>query len=163
MKQLHKTALAVYIVFLLWLVLFKTSTDFISVLTGYQSRSLNLTPFAGYSPGNVREMIDNFIVFVPLGLLLGIVFNHVSFWRKLAWIFTFSFVAEVAQYVFAIGTTDITDLITNTFGGLFGLAAYSLASKHINSKWLDQAIVIIIGFLLIAFLILRFMVFKVRY
>lgn len=163
LKQLHKTVLAVYLLFLLWLVLFKFSSNPFSVLADYQSRSLNLVPFAGYSPGNVREMVDNFIVFVPFGLLLGINFRHVGFWRKLAYIFIFSVVAEILQFVFAIGTTDITDIITNTLGGLFGLGVYSLVSKFVDKKWLDLCIVIILAFLLTAFTLLRFLVFKVRY
>jgi glycopeptide antibiotics resistance protein len=163
MKQVYKTLLAVYLLFLLWLVLFKFSSDPFSVLANYQSRSLNLVPFAGYSPGNVREMVDNFIVFVPFGLLLGINLKHAGFGRKLAYIFMFSAIAEIMQFVFAIGTTDITDVITNTLGGLFGLAAYGLASKYVDNKILDWFIVITLAVLLIVFTLLRFLVFKVRY
>lgn len=163
MKQIYKVSLVVYLLFLLWLVLFKFSSDPFSVLANYQSRSLNLIPFAGFSSGNVREMVDNVIVFVPLGLLLGINFRHIAFWRKLAYIFMFSAVAEVAQFVFAIGTTDITDVITNTLGGLLGLAAYDLGSKYVDNKKLNRIIITTIVVLLLVFILLRFLVFKVRY
>lgn len=163
MKQLYKTSLAIYVTFLLWLVLFKTSTDLLGVLTGYQSRSLSLVPFAGYSPGNAREMLDNLIVFIPLGLLLGVNYKQALLRRKLAFVFIFSLSAEIAQYAFAIGITDITDIILNTLGGLTGLAAYKLVSKYVNTNKLDMFIVVVMAALLTAFMLLRFFVFKVRY
>jgi glycopeptide antibiotics resistance protein len=147
----------------LWLILFKTSIDFSSVLLNYQSRSLNLVPFAGYARGNAREMLDNFVVFVPLGLLLGINLKRTSFWRKLSFVFLFSVTAEVMQFVLAIGTSDITDVATNTLGGLFGLALYDVSKKYVENEKLDQCIIAAITALLLFFLFLRFLVFKVRY
>lgn len=163
MKQPYKIALAAYVFFLLWLILFKTSANPLAVLADYQSRSLNVVPFVGYSAGTARETIDNVIVFIPLGLLLSIACKHYSFWRKLAYIFIFSVMAETAQYVFAIGTTDITDVITNTLGGTVGLAAYGFVSKYSNAKKLDRFIVAVLGLLVLAFVLLRFLVFRVRY
>lgn len=160
MKPLYKTLLELYVLFLLWLILFKTSVDFSSVLLHFQSRSLNLIPFAA-SRG--REMIDNFVVFIPLGLLLSVNFKQASFWRKLTFVFGLSFAAEVLQYVLAIGATDINDVILNTSGGLFGLALYALNSKYVDNKKLDRAIVAVIATLLVCFLYLRFFVLHVRY
>jgi glycopeptide antibiotics resistance protein len=108
-------------------------------------------------------MIDNSIVFVPLGLLLSTGFRQATFWRKLSFVFFFSLTAEVAQYVLAIGTTDITDVIMNTLGGLFGLALYDLSKKYIDSEKLDRCIVVVITVLLTIFLSLRFLVLRVRY
>jgi glycopeptide antibiotics resistance protein len=71
---------------LLWLVLFKLSLDVPSVLD-YQMRSLNLIPFAGFSRGNSRQMIDNLVVFIPLGLLLSVNIKRANLWRKLAFVF----------------------------------------------------------------------------
>jgi glycopeptide antibiotics resistance protein len=161
-KSLPKLLLAVYVLFLAWLILFKTSIDFSSVLFDYQSRSLNLVPFVGYSTG-MREMLENLIVFVPLGLLLSVNFKQVSFWRKLALLFFFSFAAEAIQYALAIGTTDITDLIMNTLGGLIGLVAYGLGSRWIDPKKLDGFILVTVAILLALLLALRFFVFRVRY
>jgi glycopeptide antibiotics resistance protein len=163
MKTLHKTILVTYLLFLLWLVLFKFSFDLSSVLLGHQARSLNLVPFAGFSQGNLREMIENLIVFIPLGLLLGINFKQVTIWRKLALIFALSLAVETLQFVLAIGITDITDVIMNTAGGLFGLVAYDVAKKYIDTKKTDRFIVIMIAVVLILFTLLRVFVFRVRY
>ncbi len=163
MKPLYKALLALYVLFLLWLILFKTSIDFSSVLLHYQSRSLNLIPFAGYSSGNAHEMIDNFIVFIPLGLLLSANLKRISFWRKFAFILGLSVAAELAQFVLAIGRTDTTDMVTNTLGGLFGLALYAAAKKYVNNERLDCCIAVVLTILLIFFLWLRFFVLRVRY
>jgi glycopeptide antibiotics resistance protein len=162
-NPLRKSLLDLYVLFLLWLILFKTSTDFSSVLLHYQSRSPNLTPFAGLSRSSVREMIDNLVVFIPLGLLLGVNLKETSFRRKITFVFGLSLAAEVLQYVLAIGTTDITDVIMNTSGGLVGLGLYGFISKGVGGKFLDRFLTMIIATLLVLFLYLRFFVFHVKY
>lgn len=163
MKTASKIVLALYLLILLWLVLFKFSYDLSGVLFGHQFSSLNLVPFANYSQGNWREMIDNFAVFIPFGLLLGVIFKQISTWRKLAFIFAFSLTAEIMQFALAIGRTDITDLITNTLGGLVGLGLYNLGSKYIDAKKLDLFIVAVGTILLIVLILLRVFVFRVRH
>jgi glycopeptide antibiotics resistance protein len=163
MKPLSKLFFVLYLLTLLWLVLFKLSTDFSSVLFDHQARSLNLIPFIISSQANPREMLDNFMIFVPFGLLLGVYFKQVRFWQKLAVIFTFSFIVETMQFILAIGVTDITDLITNTLGGLFGLLVYDFGKKHLTPEKLDRAIIITGMILLALLLIFRFFVLRVRY
>lgn len=163
MKQLPKIFFVLYILTLLWLVLFKFSFDIFSVVLDYQSRNLNLVPFLGVSQSNVREMIDNFVVFIPFGLLLCVNFKKVSLWRKLAFVFIFSLGVEILQFIFAIGTTDVTDVITNTLGGFVGLVLYDLAKKYIDNKKLDQFITIAGAILLIVLILFRTLFLRVRY
>ena len=163
MKLLSKVVFAAYLLMLLWLVLFKFSYNLGSVLADYQTRSLNLIPFAGSSNGGFREMIDNVVVFIPLGLFLGINFKHTNFWRKLATVVIFSLAVEVTQFIFAIGVTDITDVITNTFGGLVGLTLYDVSKKYVDGDKLEKFIVVVGAILLTVLILLRVFVFKVRY
>ena len=162
MKSLSKTVFVLYLLILLWLVLFKFSFDISSVLLNYQSRSVNLIPFIASSGANLREMIDNFVVFIPFGLLLSVNLKQTTFWRKLSSIFIFSLAAEVTQFVLAIGTTDITDVITNTLGGFVGLILYDFSKKYVDSEKLDRFIVISSTILLMLLIFLRFFV-RVRY
>ena len=162
MKAFSKTVFTLYMLTLLWLVLFKFSFDLSGILLDHQARSLNLIPFAGYSQG-LREMIDNLAVFIPFGLLLGVVFKQTSLLRKLTFIFIFSFAVEIIQFVLAIGRTDITDIITNTLGGLIGLALYRLGNKYIDDRKLDWFIVVAGGILLIALILVRVLFLRVRY
>jgi glycopeptide antibiotics resistance protein len=166
MKSLTKALLALYLLILLWLVLFKFTFN-LSSLFDYQTRSINLIPFAGAFManvrGNLREMIYNCVVFVPFGLLLSVNCKRAGFWRKLAYVFVFSFAVEMAQFIFAIGITDITDLVTNTFGGFLGLIVYDLSNKYISSEKLDRFIVLAGVILLVLFILLRVVFLNVRY
>lgn len=151
MKSSSKILLALYSLILAWLILFKFAPDLSAALN--QARSFNLVPFADFAPGNFRDVIYNFAIFVPFGLLLGVNFKQISFWQKLAVVFSFSFAAEAIQYIFAIGATDITDVITNTLGGFIGLALYELAKKYVDSKKLDQFIIVVGAFLVVLFIL----------
>lgn len=163
MKSLSKALLALYLLILLWLVLFKFSFN-LSLIWDYQTRSINLIPFAGVNErGNLREIIYNCLVFIPFGLLLSLNFKRTNFWRKLAFVLVISLTAELAQFVFAIGASDITDLITNTLGGFLGLMLYDLSNKYINNIKLDRFIVLVGTILLVLFILLRVLFFNVSY
>ncbi|MCX3967098.1 glycopeptide resistance protein VanZ-A [Enterococcus faecium] len=130
-------------------VLFKLQYNILSVFN-YHQRSLNLTPFT--ATGNFREMIDNVIIFIPFGLLLNVNFKEIGFLPKFAFVLVLSLTFEIIQFIFAIGATDITDVITNTVGGFLGLKLYGLSNKHMNQKKLDR-VIIFVGILLLVLLL----------
>jgi glycopeptide antibiotics resistance protein len=163
MKVLPKTLLAVYLSVLLWLLLFKLSVYFGSVIGGYHVRVINLIPFAGVSKSNPAEVLYNVLVFIPLGLLLRVNFSQTNIWRKLLFVLFLSTSVEITQYALAIGRTDITDVITNTFGGYLGLALYDLGQRRVDKERLNSFIVVVGTILVTVFLLLRFFVLKVRY
>jgi glycopeptide antibiotics resistance protein len=163
-KSLSKILLVFYLLILLWLVLFKFSLNVSSVFD-YQMRSLNLIPFADSSRDDLREMIYNCVVFIPFGLLLSVNLKRATFWRRLAFVCIFSLAAEMIQFVFAIGITDITDVITNTFGGFLGLILYDVSNRYVDNEKLDRFIVVAGTILLIVFILLLGILFSmnVRY
>ena len=148
MKAAAKTLLAVYLLALLWLVLFKLSFS-ISAAIHQQARGFHPIPFAGASRSDVREMILNVVVFIPFGVLLSVNLKRATFWRKLASVFVFSLAVETIQFILAIGITDATDVITNTLGGFLGLALYDTAKKRIDDEKLDRFMLILGTILLI--------------
>jgi glycopeptide antibiotics resistance protein len=75
----------------------------------------------------------------------------------------FSMAVETLQFIFAIGTTDATDVVTNTLGGLAGLVLYRLANLVVRAEILDRVITAVGMTLFVAFILLRLLVFKVRY
>ena len=160
MKALSRTLFAAYLLILLWLVLFKFSYDPFAVIRDFQTRSLNLIPFA-YA--RKSEMISNVIAFIPFGVMLSVNFKEIAFKYKIALVFAFSLAVEIIQYALAIGVTDITDLIMNTLGGFVGLALYEVVSKHTNYKYWDQFIFVSGALILLMLLYLRVFVFIVRY
>lgn len=160
MKLLSRALFAAYLIVLLWLVLFKFSYDPIGVLRDYQTRSLNLIPFA-YA--NKSEVISNIFAFIPFGVMLGIDFKQLPFRNKIAVIFFFSLAVETLQYVLAIGATDITDIIANTLGGFVGLTGYFAISMYTNQKYLDRCLLVTGMLILAAVLYLRIFVVIIRY
>lgn len=164
-KILSRGLLALYLVTLIWVVLFKLKFNISSVLN-YHRRSLNLIPFAAPSivngEINFEEMIFNCLFFIPFGFLLNVNFKKVGFLPKIISILVFSLTAELIQFIFAIGATDITDVITNTFGGFLGLKLYILCNRYISDENLDRVIISIGALLFVLFISLHVSHFVLR-
>lgn len=163
MRAWSRVLLAAYLAFLLWVVLFKLSYDVVGVVRDYQTRSLNLIPFAGDSWAHDGELISNVVAFVPLGVLLGVVLVRTSLWWKLGIACLVSVALETTQYVLAIGTTDITDVISNTLGALVGLVVYEVAARRVAREALDRVVVVAGAVLLVGVVVLRVLVLRVKY
>jgi glycopeptide antibiotics resistance protein len=163
-KSLSQVLLAVYSAILGWLILFKFSVHIASALH-YDSRSVNLVPFSS-SSGSSTEIVANVVVFIPFGLLLALNFKQLDLRRSLVVVLAVSLTAEIVQYIFAIGAADITDVITNTVGGLIGLTAYGLGTRFIDQDRLDRFIVPVgSAFLVLVLLLLGVVEFRhgIRY
>ncbi|NMS88950.1 VanZ family protein [Clostridioides difficile] len=135
--NITKGLFVVYIIILTWIILFKMQFD-ISSLEAMNLRNINLVPFAGSLIVNNRvdisEIILNVVVFVPFGIYLCMLKEEWSFIKKVVPIFLASLIFETLQYIFAIGASDITDLIGNTLGGIIGIAVFVLFSKIFKNK-----------------------------
>lgn len=125
----------VYFLVLIWIILFKMQSSFHN-LPHY--RGMNLIPFTGSVNKNNRldfsEIILNMLVFIPFGLYSGMLKPNWSFWKKVITIAGVSLSFELLQFLFAIGETDITDLISNTLGGVAGIGFYIAFSKILKEK-----------------------------
>lgn len=115
----------IYLLLLIWLILFKLS---ISINDIPIMRNINLIPFSQSviinGKINYSEIIFNFLAFLPLGVYIKIIKPNWSFWRLLGICCGVSIFIEIIQYIFAIGGSDITDVISNTLGGLSGVLIY---------------------------------------
>jgi glycopeptide antibiotics resistance protein len=147
-----------YILFLIWLIFFKLQFNF-SYINDHNARSLNLVPFGApmRTNGSINkgEMILNCLFFVPLGLLLASTSGQKRFLPNLIIVFLFSVGAETLQYVFAIGASDITDVIMNTLGGLLGLLLYAISRLVLNKTILDRFIIVTGIILIVLFTLVR--------
>ena len=134
-KNLTIFLFMVYILLLTWIVLFKLQINFSKL--DYM-RNINLIPFHqsmivnGHI--NLREIIYNVFVFVPMGIYISICKPDWSFLKKIIPSLGISLLFEVLQYIFAIGASDITDIIGNTFGGIIGICIYELFHKIFKDK-----------------------------
>lgn len=116
-------AFALYLVFLAKLLL-------LSRVPGSE-RSLNLIPFASIAdylggPAAVRRfafanLAGNILAFVPLGAYLTFLRRRARSWSNVLIVASVSVAVEILQWVLAVGTSDVDDVILNCVGGLIGV------------------------------------------
>ena len=154
-RNLTRILFAIYFLILVWILLFKMSFSLDEL---YKSRSINIIPFMGSVIVNGRiyisEIINNIIVFVPVGIYICMLKENWSILRKISVGFFISLGIEVLQFILAIGATDITDLIGNTLGGIIGIGVFYLFSKVFKNKTnsIINTLALIATILLIAFI-----------
>ena len=140
-NRLTTALLIIYLIALYWILLFKLGVKF----SGRANRSVNLIPF--HKPlivngqADISEIILNVVIFVPLGIYAGILFQHWTFGRKLLLFFLASFLVEGLQFILAVGAFDVTDIIANTFGGVIGLLVFYAMEKVFNNSVKAQKII----------------------
>ena len=133
----------IYILFLIWLILFKLSTPS-EIMTMEHRRSINMIPFHYdvETSAHFEEVIYNILVFVPFAVYLKML--GMSSKKAIFTGFVFSLMFELIQYMIGIGSSDVTDLIGNTAGTLLGVGAYwALFAIFKNKEKLDRVISII--------------------
>jgi glycopeptide antibiotics resistance protein len=96
-------------------------------------RSVNLVPFNEPSVLS-SENILNVVIFIPLGVYTGLLFHRWSFGKRLLFCFAVSLMVEGLQYILRIGAFDVTDIITNTVGGIIGLIVLTAIEKALNNR-----------------------------
>lgn len=125
----------IYMVLLVWIILFKLQFSISELDT---IRSVNFIPFHYDNEIGIRfhltEVLENVAIFAPLGIYLCMLKHEPKFTVKPMFIVGTSLALEVFQYILSIGRSDITDLITNTCGGLIGIAIYSILVKLFRSR-----------------------------
>ncbi len=134
-KKITVCLSAVYLIILTWVILFKMA---LSVEMLPSLRSINLIPYGESAMANgkidLQELIYNAVAFVPVGVYLAMLKPQWSFVRKVLPIAGLSLIYEVLQYIFAIGASDITDLINNTIGGIIGICVYALFAAVLKDR-----------------------------
>ena len=73
------------------------------------------------------NIFGNVLAFVPFGFLMPRLFERFNnwFWITL-YALEFSFIVEVIQLIFKLGSFDVDDLFLNTVGGFVGYMSYYL-------------------------------------
>lgn len=126
----------IYLAWLVWLVLFKLYLpNQYHYMRGI--RSVEWIPFASREVEfrqTAREMFYNFLVFIPLGAYLAAFLPKSRWWSLVSVGFAVSVGFEVLQYIFAIGASDVTDVIMNTAGTLCGVLLFRLMRRLFKDK-----------------------------
>ena len=135
-KRISCIILGMYLMLLAWLVLFKFATS-LSALPSI--RSINLIPFYydQETRTHLKEVLYNIIVFVPLGVYVQIFKEERKTAAKCMVVLLTSFLFEIVQFVFAIGASDITDIIGNTLGGIAGILLCIMMKKIAPKRYIS--------------------------
>lgn len=127
-----------YIGFVLWNIPFKyvSPLELFSSDRYYLSRTLNLIPFDEVFKGNFSKLdiYGNVILFIPLGIYISLLIKDIKISKSIFIMATISFIFECSQYIFGIGASDITDIITNTIGGIIGIVIYTAIKKIFKER-----------------------------
>ncbi|MBQ1252286.1 MAG: VanZ family protein [Firmicutes bacterium] len=102
--------LGIYCILLVWIILFKLSLSWEEVQSMIGTSEINFIPFGTY--------LSMLCINGKKAVFLG---------------FIFSFALEFTQYIFHLGSFDITDLIMNTAGTAVGVLIYFLLRKVFRS------------------------------
>jgi glycopeptide antibiotics resistance protein len=139
-NRLTTVLFIIYLIVLSWILLFKLGVRF----SYMGNRRVNLIPFSEPLILNgkidVGEIILNVVIFVPLGIYAGILFEKWIFGKKLFFFFLVSLIVEGLQFILAVGAFDITDIITNTLGGIIGLMIFEAIAKAFHNNVIDKEI-----------------------
>lgn len=97
---------------------------------------------------------------MPFGIYIDMIKRKWYFVKKAALIAGVSLIYEVLQFTFAIGASDITDIIGNTFGGIVGITIYGVFLKLLKTEFKANKIINIIALIgtILAILLLAFLV-----
>ena len=124
----------VYVVLLVWTVLWKLHVPFIG---RDDMREIKLIPFAsgdGYGASAPFEVIANLLIFVPFGVYLAMLVRSWPAWKLTLVIAAASVSLEIAQFVLASGSSDITDVVVNSAGGVLGIALIAIARRGFPTR-----------------------------
>ena len=129
-KKLTLGLLIFYLIVLIvltWIIVFKMQFAFSGSLP--EIRNINLIPFGGSLIVNgeisFSEIIKNALAFIPFGILISVLWP----------IILTSFIFETLQFIFGIGASDITDIISNSLGGVIGIVITITISKIFKNNW----------------------------
>lgn len=134
-QRITTVLLTIYLIILTWIILLKmqVTTEMLPSI-----RNINLIPYGQSVIVNGRidftEIINNAIAFIPVGVYVAMLKPEWSFIKKVLPSVGISLIYEVLQYVFAIGATDITDVINNTIGGIVGVCIAALCFTMFKEK-----------------------------
>ncbi|BDI22312.1 VanZ family protein [Herbiconiux sp. L3-i23] len=131
----------IYLAVLVWLVLWKLHLPYIGDVG---ERAVKLVPFVagnGYGSSARVEVLQNLAIFFPFGIYLGLLAPSWRWRRHLAVMAAASLGLEVLQFVLASGSSDLTDVIVNTAGGVLGLGMIAIARRWIARRFMRVATV----------------------
>lgn len=136
-KKFTLGLLIFYLIALTWIIIFKLQ---FSLENLPHIRNINLIPFAESVIVNgkmdLSEIIQNALAFIPFGLFIHVLWEQKSLLKQFIPIISTSLLFEVIQFTFAIGASDISDIISNSLGGIMGIIIAVAISEVTRKNWI---------------------------
>ena len=149
-KGIIGMCLVVYLLTLVWVILFHTTLETLNHLCDPFWRSIDFT-----LSFNGRETLLNVLLFIPFGLFLGALCEKTSLARKIGIIAAVPLFFEIAQYIFSMGSSTLMDVISNSIGGVVGLAVCHAMRKLLKDRFYPVVLgASVLGTLLIVAIVL---------
>ncbi|WP_345451179.1 VanZ family protein [Arthrobacter gyeryongensis] len=156
---------ALYAAFLLKLLLFSRAPG--------SERSINLIPFASiaeyafsHSPGTERvafaNVVGNILIFIPLGVYASWLRHRAAARPTMFTVASVSVAVEIIQGVFAVGASDIDDVILNCVGGLIGMLAFWLLSAILRKRSRERTAMAVFSVLSMPVWVYFFFIIRLR-
>ena len=145
----------IYLALLVWCILFKFALRPEEIP---HLRGINLIPYAASVVVNGKVQISEIIENMLVGLCISAFYPDSEIQNRILLASGLSLFFEVTQYIFAIGASDITDVIDNTLGAVIGILLY-LGMKKIWKEKTGKIITILGAVLEVLFLALLFFTF----
>jgi glycopeptide antibiotics resistance protein len=128
----------VYLILLTWIVLWKLAVPSIGA-AAFLPHPIKWVPFvasgdAGAS--NPLEVIANVVLFIPFGVYLRLLAPTWQSWKLVGIVVGTSLIFETTQQVLSIGSFDVSDIISNTTGGVIGLLLLMLIRRGLQNRTL---------------------------
>ena len=109
--------------------------------TTSELRKYDIHPFWSYKATQdgredlLAENIMNVVVFIPVGLLLGIAFKQMTWWKALLIGCGISVTIESLQFFFMRGFSEVDDVMHNTLGCLLGYGIMTILRIIFNTRY----------------------------
>ena len=134
------TIMYIYLSFVLYFTLMPIITS-LPFVFNHSYVPMNLVPFIDVSTGRgdfIRQVVLNIVMTIPFGFLLPLIKNkRINLMKIVLYTFLLSLGIEILQpLINDFRSSDITDLVTNIFGGIIGYILY-LIFKPLTTKILS--------------------------
>jgi glycopeptide antibiotics resistance protein len=155
-----------YVIFLLFTMFFAVADP----ISGYAAvrenlRGVSLVPFRSIAMylrmGGIRgavmiNLLGNVVMFMPLGFYAAALRKDKRILTNLLCVFAFSLSAEIMQYIFARGISDIDDLLLNCLGGLLGIFICGMLSSLIKNEAKVRTVIAVLSAVAVLPILLTF-------
>ena len=134
-----KTGLRYSVALLLIEYIFLIFCSTVLFRTPGETRQSDFYPFWSYKAIQdgredlLAENIMNVVVFIPVGLLLGIALKQMTWWKALLIGCSISVIIESLQFLFKRGFSEVDDVMHNTVGCLIGWLMVKGSRFMVNS------------------------------